>query len=65
MQLKENALNFLSNRQFAIEGLINQNQVVREAKQQIYNEVTGARNTDFSGELTDKNQMERIDVPSA
>lgn len=57
---KENALNFLSNRQFAIEGLINQNQVVREAKQQIYNEVTGAPNTYFSGELTDKNQINAL-----
>lgn len=57
---KENALNFLSNRQFAIEGMINQNQVVREAKQQIYNEVTGAPNTYFSGELTDKNQINAL-----
>lgn len=57
---KENALNFLSNRQFSIQGLVNQNQVVREAKQQIYNEITAAPNTYFSGDLTDKNQTNAL-----
>lgn len=54
----ENSLNFLSNRQYEIELLTNQNRAIREAKHELYNEVTAAPNTYFSSELSDEVKLQ-------
>lgn len=53
----ENSLNFLSNRQYDIELLTNQNKVIREAKQKLYNEITAAPNTYFSNQLAEQSDV--------
>jgi len=53
----ENAQNFLSNRHYDIENLTNQNQAIREAKKQLYNEVSNAPNTYFSNSLKEKSDV--------
>lgn len=55
---QENSLNFLSNRQYDIELLTNQNKAIREAKHNLYNEVTAAPNTYFSNKLTEQSDVQ-------